>query len=340
MAIIAFSAVGATSSGDLEGFERTGAGALIGRLRSLGHTLVDVGDPRATHFVSLDHNRRSFAVMAPPIPTSSRLLIVLEPRVVIPTNYRSSVLKRYGAVLTYTWAVPGTESVVPWPQRDWRAAPSGSGAHTPGTSALVNANKLSSIRGSLYGLRRRVIARFAREHLPLSLAGANWNRRGVALLVENARSIAYAVFNREIVDLREWARPVPTTGSITYLGKIDDKDAVLLDAEFAVVIENSATYVSEKLFDAVIAGCVPLYVGPPLADYGIPEGVAVVLPLRAHAFTDAVRTLTSGQKKAVLDAGVAWLASDETYRRWAMPHALERLADEIDSRIDREDGTQ
>lgn len=340
MAVIAFGAVGATASGDLEGFERTGAGALIGQLRALGHTLVDVGDPSATHFVSLDHNRRSFAAIASTIPASRRLLIVLEPRVVLPINYHASVLSLYGTVLSHTWAVPGIASVLPWPQRDWRAAPPATGTHLPGTAAIVNANKLSNIRNSLYGLRRRVIARFARERLPLSLAGANWERRGVAVLVENARAIAYAVLNREVVDLREWARTVPTTGSITHFGKVDDKAAVLLDAEFAVVIENSATYVSEKLFDAVIADCVPLYVGPPLADYGIPEAVAVILPPKASAFTDAVRTLTSEQKKAVLDAGAAWLASDETYRRWAMPNALARLADEIHTSIERGDGSR
>lgn len=337
MAVIAFSAVGASAGGDIPGYRRTLHGALLDLLEGHGHRLVEPGDGAATHFVSLDHNKASLAAVAASIPADRRILVVYEPRVVIPANYRRAERRQYGQVImmSATAAAPYLE----WPQRDWRATPPAPGAHLPGTTAIVNANKLSSMRGSLYGLRRRVIARFAGEHQPLSLAGASWERRGRALLVENARAIAYAVINREVVDLREWARAVPTTGSITYLGKVDDKEEVLLDAEFAVVIENSATYVSEKLFDAVIAGCVPLYVGPPLGDYGIPESVAVLLPPRANAFTDAVRTLTPEQKKAVLDAGAAWLASDETYRRWAMPHALARLADAIHEAITTADRT-
>lgn len=336
MAVIAFSAVGASVSHDIAGFRSTNHGELLGLLEHLGHRLVEPGDPAATHFVSLDHNRASFAAIAESIPANRRVLVVYEPRVVIPASYRPSIRRAYGTVIIMSAA--GAGPYLELPQRDWRTVPAAPGDHRPGTAAIVNANKLSSIRGSLYGLRRRVIAQFAREQLPLTLAGANWDRRGGALLVENARAMAYAALNREVVDPREWARTVPTTRSVTYLGKVKDKEAVLLDAEFAVVIENSATYVSEKLFDAVIAGCVPLYVGPPLADYGIPEAVAVALPPKAGAFTDAVRTLTAERKRAVLDAGAAWLASDETYRRWAMPNALARLAGAIHEDIARKDG--
>ena len=336
MAVIAFSAVGASARGDIPGYRNTTHGALIDDLESLGHTLVEPDNPDATHFVSLDHNAKSLAAASSTVPIKRRILVVYEPRVVIPANYRPSIRRLYGRIISMS-ATPDAAHL-DWPQRDWRASPPASPVRLPGSTAVVNANKLSSVRGSLYGLRRRVIERFARDRLPLTLAGANWERRGTALLVENAKSIAYALLNRELVDLREWARPVPTSGTITHLGRVEDKDTVLLASEFAVVIENSAAYLSEKLFDAVIAGCVPLYVGPPLALYGIPDSIAVILPQRAEAFTEAVRSLTADEKRAVLRAGRTWLADDETHRRWAMPNALARLADEISHAIETEKG--
>lgn len=336
VAIIAFSAVGASAAGTVDGYRGTSHGGLIDILEEFGHTVVEPGDKRATHFVSLDHNARSFGLIATAIPRESRTLVVFEPRVVLPANYRAQVRREYGNVIVM-FAEATSESFLEWPQRDWKAHPPAKAKRTPGSTAVVNANKLSAIRGSLYGLRRRVIAQFAAEGLPLTLAGPNWSRRGWALAKENAKAVAYAVVNKQAIDPREWAGTVPTSGSITYLGKVDDKDAVLLASEFAIVIENSATYVSEKLFDAVIAGCVPLYVGPALSEYGIPDSVAVLLPPHAPDFTEAVRSLSSEEKDAVLAAGRAWLGSDKTETRWAMPHALRRLAREIHDSINEEE---
>jgi hypothetical protein len=258
---------------------------------------------------------------------ANRILVVYEPRVVIPANYRPSTRRQYGTIIGMSPAAAPT--FLPWPQRDWRADPVGENPRIPGTTALINANKLSSVRGSLYGLRRRVIAQFDADGLPLTLAGSGWDRAGRALLTENARSLAYALVNRVPIDPREWAVALPLSGSVDYIGRIEKKDDVLLRSEFAVVIENSATYVSEKLFDAVIAGCVPLYVGPSLAPFGIPETVVIALPQDPTSFTAAVRNLSAETKQKVLAAGRAWLADDQTHATWAMPSALDRLAHKI-----------
>ena len=90
MAVVAFSAVGASASGDIAGYRGTTHGALVDYVEALSHTLVEPGDARATHYVSLDHNARSFATIAATVPVERRTLVVYEPRVVIPANYRRS----------------------------------------------------------------------------------------------------------------------------------------------------------------------------------------------------------------------------------------------------------
>lgn len=338
MAVIALSVVGASATGDLEGYAASDHGGLLDLLRARGHRVVEPTDPDATHFVAMDHNRTSFSAIVERVPQRRRQLVVFEPRVVLPDNYRRSIRARYGDVVAVGAEIAkGVRAVVPWPQRDWRAYPTPVGSHTAGTSALVNANKISMISGSLYGLRRGVIRAFARDGLPLTLAGSNWSRRGARVQIENARSLAYAVLNRQRVDLGEWSGRLPLDGSVNNVGIVADKQAVLAEHEFAVVIENSANYVSEKLFDAVVAGCVPLYVGPPLQHMGIPDDVAIQLGRapKPEAFAETVRTLGTAQKAGVLRAGAAWLADDQTYQTWAMPHALVRLANEIHQRIEQ-----
>jgi hypothetical protein len=49
----------------------------------------------------------------------------------------------------------------------------------------------------------------------------------------------------------------------------------LSKSKFTLVIENSSTYVSEKIFDALINGSIPFYIGPPLKDVSIPPGIVI-----------------------------------------------------------------
>ena len=54
---------------------------------------------------------------------------------------------------------------------------------------------------------------------------------------------------------------------------------VLKKYRYALVIENSLDYVSEKLFNAMAAGCRALYIGESLSEYGpSPSSVVVVKP--------------------------------------------------------------
>ena len=54
-----------------------------------------------------------------------------------------------------------------------------------------------------------------------------------------------------------------------YRGVALDKTAILQSYDISIVIENSLDYVSEKLFDAVQAQNIVIYVGPDLETFGI-----------------------------------------------------------------------
>jgi hypothetical protein len=339
MATLAIGAIGASSTGDLAGYSGTTHGQLLEFLRELGHDLVEPGDPSATHYLALDHNRHSLALVEEVVPVSNRILSVFEPRVVIPANYHRSTHKKYGSIISMTPAlrVGDAPGFLPWAERDWRRQPAAPAERVAGTTALINANKISVITGSLYGLRRQVIEAFAREGQQLTLAGSNWLRSGRPVAVENAKALAYAVLNHERIDLGELAHSLRLSPTVDHLGIVDDKDDVLVRSEFCVVIENSASYISEKLFDAIIAGCVPLFTGPELSLFDIPEDVVIRMPHSARAFPAAVRTATADEKSRVLLAGREWLARDDTWEKWAMPNALRRFAVAVDAKLHSSD---
>ena len=52
---------------------------------------------------------------------------------------------------------------------------------------------------------------------------------------------------------------------------VSDKILATSGYKVALVIENSFELVTEKIFDAWLAGCIPVYVGPDLSDLGVPD---------------------------------------------------------------------
>jgi hypothetical protein len=60
--------------------------------------------------------------------------------------------------------------------------------------------------------------------------------------------------------------------------------------KYSLVIENSANYVSEKLFEAAVTGNVSIYVGPPLELFGIPK-IAIQVQPNVESICKAIRTI-------------------------------------------------
>jgi hypothetical protein len=62
--------------------------------------------------------------------------------------------------------------------------------------------------------------------------------------------------------------------NLCYLGPVADKIKTFSQYRFAFCYENTASamgYITEKIFDAFRAGCVPVYLGPPNVNELIPD---------------------------------------------------------------------
>jgi hypothetical protein len=208
------------------------------------------------------------------IPLKRRALIAWEPYVVDRENYKQKNLNQFGTIFapSVMWAEKTKAITFNWPQdaikiegisRNWK--------QRKNKIILIQGNKFSAVKGEMYSTRRKAIRTF--NESDFSLFGTNWNRG----LVYDCHKWLKSAFETPLRDLS--LRSIQGAGShySNYEGQIDDKFEVLKTFKIALVIENSLDFVSEKLFDAVRAGCIVVYVGPNLKKFNLPEESAISL---------------------------------------------------------------
>lgn len=206
------------------------------------------------------------------VPHSRRALVVWEPEIVDKERYSREVLKQYGVVYAPSpiWASKVSGKSFRWPQDAVVGiAPKEDWIKRKNKFVIVQGNKISARKGELYSLRRKVIQGLKED---IDLYGTNWNKGigfdwshwSVSALNSNPREIS-------LNSISGLGRHY-----VNYFGETSHKRATLVDYRLAIVIENSSDFVSEKLFDAVSAGCLVVYVGPPLAEFDIDKSSLIV----------------------------------------------------------------
>ncbi|SCZ67241.1 glycosyltransferase family 10 domain-containing protein [Thiohalomonas denitrificans] len=134
--------------------------------------------------------------------------------------------------------------------------------------ALIISNKSSNARGELYSKRREVIRWFEGNHpSDFDLYGRGWNRLnlGASLLSSVLRRVRPVVYVLDLLFAEKYR---------SYRGEVLSKANVLSRYKFGIAFENVVNvpgYITEKIFDCLFSGCVPIYFGANnIKDY-IPE---------------------------------------------------------------------
>jgi hypothetical protein len=252
------------------------------------------------------------------VPASKRALVLMEPRASAPSLYRKDYLglfaHRFAASPYWARNIGGFSFA--WPQN---IALSHQSAERSALASMICANKRSAVQGSLYGLRRQVIEELERSSVPLALFGPGWDLPPSRNMYLALRAVAKAVDGGCMPEVHE-AFSQSAFLPRSWRGIIADKDAGAATAPIAIVIENSADYVSEKLFDAIRVGRVPIYVGPRLEDFQIPSSLAVTVDATPTAVVQAVSSLSLEAIGHRVEGGREWLSSDA-----AQAHAEDKV---------------
>jgi hypothetical protein len=261
------------------------------------------------------------------IPISKCILVLWEPFVVETTRYKSEVLSKFGTIYapSIDWAEKVGARSFNWPQDEISDENDiGAWQQRIDRAVMVQGNKFSARKGELYCLRRKVIVKLGNEYL--DLFGTNWNK-GINFDWWHWSSSA---LNSKLSDISFKSSFGIGQKHKHYFGVTDDKFKTLSKYKIAVVIENSADFVSEKLFDAVRAGCVTVYTGPSLKKYGIPDGSAIQVANNADAISGTVmRLLEKSDQELEEMAGNQRLNLLQVSQDWNNTFVLSKLASDM-----------
>jgi len=237
------------------------------------------------------------------------VLIRNEPSIVLPQNYEQANLKVYNTIIDIGKFDDGSKLTLCAPQNldlryfdeDYRSD----------KIILINSNLLCLRKGELYSLRRAAIYGIN----DIALYGHGWN-------INIFRKIKTILI--ELNNLRLNPSPLKIRGNLNflysskkYLGAPSDKILCMSGYKYALVIENSLGYMSEKLFDALVAGCIPIYVGIDPEKFGIPSNLVFwaqpTLPSISNALSLARKIDYSKWKILCRN----WLQDVETNNKWS-----------------------
>jgi hypothetical protein len=252
-------------------------------------------------------------------------LIRMEPSVVHPANFFNSRSKQFGDTITVGGRPTSHSASVNWPlvypaEAERKLLQS---AERTERTVLINGNKISFVDGELYSLRRMAIR--ALENL--DLYGTEWDSTILNRLFIAARSFAHAVLNLKaprVSGIAFWFQSYPLSK-----GPVRDKLKTMSKYKYALVIENSAEYMSEKLMEALFAGCIPIYVGPDPQEYGIPSNLVIWSKPNIGSIRSSLENATTWDLRDFHSRLEVFLGSSETRDLWQFEKVYQKVLELI-----------
>ena len=287
---------------------------------SEGYEVVEFLEERPDLVVCVDFDYKSLktlrAARRKGVPSC---LIANEPEVVIPEHGKTSVRRKFDKVLLV--GRPGSPVQLKWPQT-WSSV--SENEVRMNRAVLINADKWSFVSGQLYWLRAGLVS----GSELVDTFGGGWNRPNVIRLLHRAVDYARAFRSLRFPShkgLRHiFARPR------AWMGTVPDKLVAMERYKVAVVIENSVELMTEKIFDAWFAGCIPVYVGPDLESFGLDARFAVKAEPNIAAVEKAIQSAIEIDGQAFREELRGFVRAADLRQQWNANSALKAILRAID----------
>jgi hypothetical protein len=255
-------------------------------------------------------------------PVEKRVLLMLEPEVVIPSRFGKKFSKEFGTILRIGRPPKSTIGGIHWPQF-WRELPELETPREAHSVVMMAGNKISFIPGELYGLRRNC----AYELPELVLFGSGWDTNTLTRFRKMVIEFFIAIRSRyapRAHSMQFWFRK-----NSKWLGAPIDKQNTLKKYRYSLVIENSTEFLSEKLFDAFFAGCIPIYIGPNVKDYGIPDSLVVSVDPDLSSIKRGILEAKKIDYTSWYEELVMWLGDSQTRNTWSAESYFAQLSESL-----------
>jgi hypothetical protein len=260
-----------------------------------------------------------------------KILILWEPRQLNPKLYKKSHLAKFDKVYTPSklWIETNNAHFFNWPQgeNDLDQEKEINWNKRNNKAILISGNKYSVIKGELYSLRRRIINKSSKKNI-LDLAGVGWKQNRL----RNIYAIIKSLIKSKLMHLTLDGLSSLNLDLTNYLGPISDKQSTLNKYKISLVIENSADYISEKLFDALASQNIVVYVGVDISKFGLNKNMVLQKEENAELVCETLAELLA---LAPIDQYKMMREQQLEYRKvkgvWNNKNVLKKLAKTINT---------
>jgi len=305
-----------------QGLKDSDSTSLLSVSRSLGHQLCENLDDGPDVLICVDWSRPARAL----VKAANRfgvttVLIIFEPSVVTPAHINSKVRSLFSGVIEV--GRPGLKRVFKWPQT-WDTSFFDREERSD-RAVAISANKYSFLKGELYSLRAKCYAEIPK----VDLYGPDWETPIIRVWQKVLKELQIAV----------WAAPgrvvfhcLKTLFSppLEYRGVVPNKLEALSKYRTSLVIENSCEYMSEKLLDCLLAGTLPVYVGPEVEDFGIPGDLVIRCPADSVSVANALDRVDEESYALWKKSARNWILDDDVKSLWDSNAAIEKILEEVE----------
>jgi hypothetical protein len=152
---------------------------------------------------------------------------------------------------------------------------------------MLSSNKYSFLKTSLYMKRKEIVKELSRYNHNVLIAGADWNRSKTWKLFKIIKTLMLEMKFISDLNLKYFINfPLLIQKRYTYFGKATTPYSFYSKIHFVICVESDFLDFSEKLFEVIESGALPLYIGPEIENFGIPSEAFIRMPEDAKKFAE------------------------------------------------------
>ena len=195
---------------------------------------------------------------------------------------------------------------------------------------MVASNKVSPVRSANYALRRELARTLPASDL--SVYGGLWTE-GIGIKVHHRIAVLVAAIKHGTIPNLPQIFGNLFVKYRTAKGQIEDKHELLKQSKFSLVIENSNQIITEKIFDSLINGCIPIYVGGNLERGNLPPLLAYQIDGSPEKITKLIHNYSKEEIQLKLARISEFLMSADFLDNWLDSKVYQKIGLEVSEYI-------
>jgi hypothetical protein len=269
------------------------------------------------------------------VPKNKMVLVLWEPPIIHPKLHSDKYLSNFGHIYAPSkeWAKKHNAVYFNWPTGKIKSKLEVSDFKTRQNNAvIIQRNKVNFLKDENYSLRRIVLFKSLRLKYPITLYGSGWeklpSRQMIKAFVNLIINFKHGVSKNAVKHTK--------TQYPYYRGEPKNKFTTLKKYKISIVIENHNSYISEKIFDSLNSGCITIYVGPNLMDYGLNKNIAIQSDADANSILLSLEKIMKLNNKKLLEIHkMQSYYMKKVAKNWNSEIVLKNLAKSIRSEIEK-----